>query len=57
MGEKNSPKITAVLDWLSKRKGALGDFAKKMKPVLGKVVSIFLSLETLLDLVLILFKV
>ena len=35
--KKNSPKFTAVLDWLSKRKGALGDFAKKMKPVLGKI--------------------
>lgn len=35
--EKNSPKLTAVLEWLSKRKGALGQFAKKAKPVLQKL--------------------
>lgn len=35
--EKNSPKLTAVLEWLSERKGALGKFAKKAKPVLQKL--------------------
>tara|TARA_R110002020_G_scaffold348106_1_gene561777 strand:- start:18986 stop:21790 length:2805 start_codon:yes stop_codon:yes gene_type:complete len=35
--EKNSPKLTSVLEWLSERKGALGKFAKKAKPVLQKL--------------------
>ena len=35
--EKNSPKLTSVLEWLSERKGALGKFAKNAKPVLQKL--------------------
>ena len=34
VGEKNSPKLTAVLDWLSEQKGILGKVGKKFKPVL-----------------------
>ena len=35
--KKNSPKLTAVLDWLSEQKGVLGNVAKKFKPVLQKL--------------------
>ncbi len=35
--KKNSPKLTAVLDWLSERKGILGNVGKKFKPVLQKL--------------------
>jgi flagellum-specific peptidoglycan hydrolase FlgJ len=35
--KKNSPKLTAVLDWLSEQKGILGNVGKKFKPVLQKL--------------------